>query len=170
LLDKASKGSIYTELTEKSQGYGGRFVARDVRLLDMPLLADLLNAVSIVGLFDQLTFDGIGFSEVEGEFYFTESEFILSRASATGPSMGLSLDGTYDFENDQLELQGVLTPIYLVNGIGEIFTRRGEGVIGFNFTVTGSSENPKISVNPLSALTPSIFRELFRKPSPKVPE
>ena len=170
LLDKASKGSIYTELTEKSQGYGGRFVARDVRLLDMPLLADLLNAVSIVGLFDQLSFDGIGFSEVEGEFYFTESEFILSRASATGPSMGLSLDGTYDFENDQLELQGVLTPIYLVNGIGEIFTRRGEGVIGFNFTVTGSSDNPKISVNPLSALTPSIFRELFRKPSPKVPE
>jgi hypothetical protein len=170
LLDKASKGTIYTELTEKSQGYGGRFVARDVRLLEMPLLADLLNAVSIVGLFDQLSFDGIGFSEVEGEFYFTETEFILSRASATGPSMGLSLDGTYDFENDQLDLQGVLTPIYLVNGIGEIFTRRGEGVIGFNFTVTGSADNPEISVNPLSALTPSIFRELFRKPSPKVPE
>lgn len=170
LLDKASKGTIYTELTEKSQGYGGLFVARDVRLLEMPLLADLLNAVSIVGLFDQLSFDGIGFSEVEGEFYFTETEFILSRASATGPSMGLSLDGTYDFENDQLDLQGVLTPIYLVNGIGEIFTRRGEGVIGFNFTVTGSADNPEISVNPLSALTPSIFRELFRKPAPKVPE
>lgn len=170
LLDKASQGSIYVELTEKSEGYSGRFLAKEVRLLEMPLLADLLNAVSIVGLFDQLAFDGIGFAEVEGEFYFTESEFILTRASAIGASMGVSLDGTYDFEADQLDLQGVLSPVYLVNGIGEIFTRKGEGVFGFNFKVTGSSDNPKIDVNPLSALTPSIFRDLFRRPAPEAPE
>ena len=170
LLEQAAQGSIIAELTEKSDGYGGRFTAKDVRLLNMPLLADLLNAVSIVGLLDQLSFDGIGFSEVEGEFYFTENEFILTRASATGPSIGLSLDGTYDFENDMLDLQGVLTPVYLVNGIGELFTRKGEGVIGFNFNVTGKSDDPDISINPLSALTPSFFRELFRKPAPKAPE
>lgn len=170
LLDQATQGSIIVELTEKDQGYGGSFVARDVRLMQMPLLADLLNAVSIVGLLDQLSFDGIRFTEVEGEFYFTETEFILTRASATGPSIGLSLDGRYNFENDYLDLQGVLTPIYLLNGIGELLTRKGEGVIGFNYTVTGSTESPQISVNPLSALTPSILREIFRRPAPDAPE
>ncbi|MDP7152558.1 MAG: AsmA-like C-terminal region-containing protein [Paracoccaceae bacterium] len=170
LLDQASQGSIIAELTEKDMGYGGRFVARDMRLLQMPLLGALLNAVSIVGLFDQLSFDGIAFSEVEGEFYFTETEFILTRASATGPSIGLSLDGRFDFETEELDLQGVLTPVYLVNGIGELLTRKGEGVIGFNYTVTGNADDPQISVNPLSALTPSIFRDLFRRPAPDAPE
>lgn len=170
LLDRASQGNILVELTEKTEGYGGKFVARDLRLLDMPLFADLLNAVSVVGLLDQLNFDGIAFGEVEGEFYFSEDKFILSRASATGPSIGLSLDGTYDFVNDQLDLQGTLTPVFLVNSIGGIFNRKGEGLIGFTFDVKGPADDPQINVNPFSALAPSLFRDIFRKPAPEVPE
>ena len=170
LLDRASQGNILVDLTEKSEGYSGKFVARDLRLLDMPLFADLLNAVSVVGLLDQLNFDGIAFGEVEGEFYFSEDKFILSRASATGPSIGLSLDGTYDFINDQLDLQGTLTPVFLVNSIGGIFNRKGEGLIGFTFDVKGAADDPQISVNPFSALAPSLFRDLFRKAAPEVPE
>ncbi|MDG1736773.1 MAG: AsmA-like C-terminal region-containing protein [Paracoccaceae bacterium] len=170
LLDRASQGNILVELTEKSEGYAGSFVARDLRLLDMPLFADLLNAVSVVGLLDQLNFDGIAFGEVEGEFYFSEDKFILTRASATGPSIGLSLDGTYDFVNDQLDLQGTLTPVFLVNSIGGIFNRKGEGLIGFTFNVKGPAEAPQIGVNPFSALAPSLFRDLFRKPAPETPE
>ena len=170
LLDRASQGNILVELTEKSEGYSGSFVARDLRLLDMPLFADLLNAVSVVGLLDQLNFDGIAFGEVEGEFYFSEDKFILTRASATGPSIGLSMDGTYDFVNDQLDLQGTLTPVFLVNSIGGIFNRKGEGLIGFTFNVKGPAEAPQIGVNPFSALAPSLFRDLFRKPAPETPE
>ncbi len=170
LLDRASQGNILVDLTEKSDGYSGRFVARDLRLLDMPLFADLLNAVSVVGLLDQLNFDGIAFGEVEGEFYFSEDKFILSRASATGPSIGLSLDGTYDFVNDQLDLQGTLTPVFLVNSIGGILNRKGEGLIGFTFDVKGPADDPQIDANPFSVLAPSLFRDLFRKPAPEVPE
>jgi hypothetical protein len=170
LLDRASQGSILVELVEKSEGYSGTFIARDVRLLDMPLFADLLNAVSVVGLLDQLNFDGIAFGEVEGEFYFSEDKFILTRASATGPSIGLSLDGTYDFVNDQLDLQGTLTPVFLVNGLGGLFNRKGEGLIGFTFNVKGPADDPQINVNPFSALAPSLFRDIFRKPAPEAPE
>lgn len=170
LLDKAAQGSILVELVEKSDGYSGSFRALNMRLLDMPLFADLLNAVSVVGLLDQLNFDGIAFDEVEGEFYFSEDKFILTQASATGASIGISLDGTYDFVNDNLDLQGVLTPVFLVNGIGGIFNRKGEGLIGFNFDVKGPAEDPQIGVNPFSALAPSLFRELFRKPAPTAPE
>jgi hypothetical protein len=170
LLDRASQGNMLVELVEKTEGYSGSFVARDLRLLDMPLFADLLNAISVVGLLDQLNFDGIAFGEVDGEFYFSEDKFILTRASATGPSIGLSLDGTYDFVNDNLDLQGTLTPVFLVNGIGGIFNRKGEGLIGFTFDVKGPADDPKINVNPFSALAPSLFRDIFRKAAPEAPE
>lgn len=64
----------------------------------------------------------------------------------------------------------MVSPVYLLNGIGAIFTRKGEGLIGFNYQLTGPSAKPKVSVNPLSALTPGLFREIFRRPPPQVPD
>jgi len=62
----------------------------------------------------------------------------------------------------------VISPLYLINGIGSILTRRGEGLIGFNFNVRGATDAPQVSVNPLSALTPGMFREIFRRAPPEV--
>jgi hypothetical protein len=56
----------------------------------------------------------------------------------------------------------------MLNGIGGIFTRQGEGLFGFNFTLTGTTSAPDVGVNPLSVLTPGMFREIFRRPPPKV--
>ncbi|MCK7475762.1 MAG: hypothetical protein MZV49_24990 [Rhodopseudomonas palustris] len=61
----------------------------------------------------------------------------------------------------------MISPIYLLNGIGAILTRRGEGLFGFNYTRDrhGATE-PAVSVNPLSILTPGMFRDIFRRPAP----
>ena len=67
-----------------------------------------------------------------------------------------------------MDFQGVVSPFFLINGIGSVLTRRGEGLIGFNFNLRGSVDNPQVSVNPLSALTPGMFREIFRRPPPTV--
>ena len=40
-------------------------------------------------------------------------------------------------------------------------TEDGGGVFAANFSITGPLEDPKASVNPLSALTPGILRNLF---------
>ncbi|BBU55805.1 hypothetical protein KU6B_20700 [Mameliella alba] len=82
--------------------------------------------------------------------------------------MGISLDGYYDLASGSMDMQGVLSPIYLINGIGQIFSRRGEGLIGFNFNLRGSVESPRVTVNPLSAFTPGMFRDIFRRPPPKL--
>jgi len=63
-----------------------------------------------------------------------------------------------------------VSPFYLVNQIGSVLTRRGEGLIGFNFNIRGTTDNPSVSVNPLSALTPGMFREIFRRAPPQVSE
>jgi hypothetical protein len=65
-----------------------------------------------------------------------------------------------------LQLQGVISPIYLLNGLGAVVSKRGEGLFGFNYALGGTADAPQVSVNPLSILTPGLFREIFRRPPP----
>lgn len=146
--------------------YDGSLDVTDARLRDAPGIASLLDAISIVGLLDQLEGPGILFTEVEARFRLTPDRLYLTRSSATGPSMGISMDGIYDLTARRLDMQGVLSPIYFLNGIGSLFTRKGEGLIGFSFNLTGAASQPNVSVNPLSVLTPGMFREIFRRPAP----
>jgi hypothetical protein len=150
--------------------YDGALTVVNTRLRDAPGIASLLDAVSIVGLLDQLEGPGILFTEVDARFRLTPDQLVLTRSSATGPSMGISLDGTYNLGAGTLNFQGVLSPIFFLNGLGSIFTRKGEGLIGFNFNLAGPANQPNVSVNPLSALTPGMFREIFRRPPPVVGE
>ncbi len=84
--------------------------------------------------------------------------------------MGISMDGYYYLGTEQLQMQGVISPFYVVNSVGRIFARRGEGLVGFNYQLEGTATSPKVSVNPLSILTPGIFRDIFRRDPPPRPE
>jgi hypothetical protein len=67
-----------------------------------------------------------------------------------------------------LDMEGVISPFYLINGIGQIFARRGEGLFGFTYTLRGAVASPKVVINPLSIFTPGMFREIFRRNPPKL--
>lgn len=148
--------------------YDGTADIRNVRVVDAPVLAELLNAVSVVGILEQLNGEGLLFSQASGNFLLTPSAVEITRGSAVGNSMGVSMAGVYGTESKELALQGVISPIYMLNGIGAILTRRGEGLFGFNYSVRGTSERALVSVNPLSILTPGMFRELFRGDPPRL--
>ena len=169
LFKKVYGGAL--TLTMRPKGgeghYAGALRVRETRLRNAPAMAELLSAISIVGLLDQMGGQGILFSEVEADFRLTPTQVIVTKSSAVGPSMGLSLDGYYTLGSGAMDMQGVLSPIYLLNGIGSVLTRKGEGLFGFNFQLKGTANNPRVQVNPLSALTPGMFRELFRRPPPK---
>lgn len=172
VFDNANGGVL--DLNLRPQGkrgvYNGKLKITDTRVLGAPALTELISAISIVGLLDQLGGDGISFSEVDARFQIAPSAITVSRSSATGPSLGISMDGYYDLARDKLRFQGVFSPVYFLNGIGQVFSRRGEGLFGFTFRLRGSPEKPKVKVNPLSILTPGMFREIFRKPAPKLPK
>lgn len=148
--------------------YDGVLRVENTRLRDAPAMAALLNAISVVGLLEQLDGQGIRFAEVDAKFRLTPAQVIVTQSSAIGPSMGLSLDGYYNLAAGTMDFQGVLSPIYLLNVVGSVLTRKGEGLIGFNFQLKGAKDNPRVLVNPLSMLTPGMFREIFRRPPPKV--
>ena len=160
------------DLTLRPAGGAGTFdgdlKVRNLRVRDAPAMAALLDSISVVGLLRQLDGQGLAFDEVDATFRLTPSEVIVTQSSAVGPRLGISLDGIYTLASKQIDFQGVVSPFYLLNSIGAFLTRKGEGLIGFNFNLTGDASAPVVSVNPLSAFTPGMFREIFRRAPPKV--
>jgi hypothetical protein len=163
------------EMTLNSAGIDRTFDARAViqnpRLRDAPAAAEILNAISVVGLLEQLDGDGINLGQVEALMRIGPRRLVLLRGSAIGPSIGVSLDGTYEFETQNLDMQGVVSPIYFVNGLfGTLTALRNEGLIGMVFNLSGPAQDMNISLNPLSMLTPGILREIFRQSRPDLSE
>ncbi len=164
LLTQAHGGdlSLVLQPREEEGAYNGTLVVERTQVKDAPSIAALLNAVSIVGLINELSGAGIQFARVDARFGLNSNEFTLYEASAVGPSIGLTMDGRYNLASKILRMQGTITPAYLINGIGQVVSRRGEGLFGFNYSLSGPATDPSVSVNPLSALAPGFMRELFR--------
>ena len=137
-----------------------------IRVQDAPALAALLGAVSVVGLLEQMAGEGLVFNQGEVRFILTPEAVEISQGSAVGASLGISAAGLYETKGGRLDLRGVISPIYILNGVGQLVSRRGEGLFGFNYRLTGTAGAPKVAINPLSLLTPGMFRDIFRTAPP----
>ena len=166
----ADGGSAQLNLRQlkDTPGLKGNLKIKNIRLRNMPALLELLDAISIVGLIDQLQGPGLVLNEIEADFINLPDQIKFEQASAFGPSIGISLEGYYAKATNNLNMQGVLSPLYVVNAIGSIFTRKGEGLLGFNYRLKGNADRPEVLVNPLSIFSPAIFREIFRRPVPNL--
>jgi len=168
ILEDARDGVLEMTLNpaDAPGSYDGALSIEQVRVKRAPALAALLNTISVVGLLEQFAGQGLHFSTVDARFRLTPDRLVLREASAVGASAGISMDGYYSLATRQMDMQGVLSPVYMLNAIGGAFTRRGEGLIGFNFALRGDAQDPDVTVNPLSALAPGFLREMFRRPAP----
>jgi len=154
---------------EGQGSYMGLLTIDNPRLRNAPAIAELLSAISVVGLLDQMVSgEGIALGEVRVAFALSPTELSIQEGTALGATMGLSLDGVYDLRTRTYDFEGVVSPLYMVNGlVGGLFSPRREGLFGFTYRLTGTPEDSSVSVNPLSVLTPGIFREIFRRPPPE---
>lgn len=174
IFARAGGGSLDLRLTPVggAGSYDGVAVIRNLRVRDAPVLASMLSAASVIGLLEQLNGEGILFSDVEGAFRLTPQGVTLTRGEAVGASLGVTMTGRYipgqGAGSGQIDMAGVVSPFYLLNSIGQILTRRGEGLFGFTYTMAGPTAAPRVTINPLSILTPGMFREIFRRPPPQV--
>ncbi|MDE0304147.1 MAG: hypothetical protein OXI87_04570 [Albidovulum sp.] len=171
VLDNLYGGQIQVRFTpsENESEYRGQFKISNVRAVEMPLLGAILDLISVVGLLQKLAGEGIQFQTIEGDFKMVDSGIIFRDGSATGPSIGLTFGGGVNTEQSLINISGVITPIYLLNGILEqmefvpkIFgKKKGEGVFAFNYEIKGDSRQPQITVNPVSGLLPGFLRDLL---------
>lgn len=167
---RGGKMNLVLQPTGRAGEFRGRLQVANTRVKNAPALADLLSALSVVGLMEQLSGDGIVFSEVDATFTLSPGGVRLHESRAVGPSLGITMDGVYSNASRRMQMQGVVSPIFLVNRpLGFLFAKKGEGLFGFNYTLTGAADAPSVGVNPLSVFTPGIFREIFRRAPPKTP-
>jgi hypothetical protein len=113
---------------------------------------------------------GIGFSAMRAEF--TRQPGLLSVRDGTmqGPMIGLTIEGSIDYASNQVRMSGTIIPAYGLNNIaGQIpffglFLGNGnkEGLIGVTYEVVGTPGKPVVRVNPISAMAPGVFRNIFQ--------
>ncbi|MBV5336302.1 DUF3971 domain-containing protein, partial [bacterium] len=141
----------------------------DYTLVDAPALAHILNAMSVTGLADLLSGEGIGFGSLTGSFRKEGDHLRLKDMRTSGGALGLTVEGDIDLAKDTAKLNGTVVPIYGVNRIigqipllGDLLSGGpGQGIFAATWTVEGPLADPSVSVNPLALLTPGFLRNLF---------
>ena len=139
------------------------------RIMKAPLFTELLLAASLTGLFDVLNNEGIFFDQFDAQFNGNNNIFTIKKSRAYGFSLGLTGKGLVNSTNKTVNINGSIVPAYKLNTlfnnipiIGEIFSgKEDEGIFAINYLAKGKWDDPDIEVNPLSALTPGIIRNIF---------
>lgn len=152
-----------------------RLVAKveNARLVNAPFFTQILSLASLRGMADTLSGEGVLFTEIEAPITVGGGRYIVEGGRASGPALGLTVNGWIGTDGDGIELDGVLVPSFGVNSvlggvpvIGDLVVgRQGEGIFSITYSVRGTLEKAQVAVNPLSAVTPGILRRIFENPS-----
>jgi hypothetical protein len=113
--------------------------------------------------------EGMSLDRLEMPFSSKNNVISVNGARVSGSAIGASADGYIDRPKGQIALKGSLVPAYGLNSfisnvpvIGDILaSKKGEGIFGVTYSLSGDAEHPDISTNPLSMLTPGILRRIF---------
>jgi uncharacterized protein YhdP len=143
---------------------------RDFSLSNTPIFAKLLSLSSLSGIVDMLTGEGLRFTHFNAPFSYVFSTKSLSTEDARvlGPVLGLRLNGTYNLFDDIIQASGLIIPAYTLNTfignipvVGKMLAGKDGSVFATNYSITGTTEKPVITINPLSTLAPNSIKELF---------
>lgn len=147
----------------------GKIIVDNFRIVNAPLLANLLTVGSLTGIGDTLQGEGIRFVRLDMPFQMTTERFHVLDARMSGPAIGLSIKGQVDRAEGIFDLNGTIVPAYTLNSavgavpiLGDILVGRdGEGIFAATYAMRGTTEQPVITVNPLAALAPGFLRRIF---------
>ena len=146
----------------------GHIEGESYSIVGAPVMARILALPSFTGFVSTLSGDGLPFSTLRGDFTYNGSRVTIKNLLTFGESLGITANGWVDTEHDRLELEGTVAPAYALNSLlgnipllGQLLGGGSQGLFAANYRLSGSSDNPDVSVNPLSVLTPGVLRQLF---------
>ncbi len=174
-------GQASLKVTLDDQGEGkkaGTLWAKDFVILGDRVITEVIsNAGEDPGVSFGTQQDGkprrrrqrIPFNQLEVPFAVGDGQFVLYNSYINGPQLGATIRGTVDIKNNIVDLGGTYVPLDGLNAaggsspiVGQLRVgRRGEGVVGITYAIKGPAGNPRVLVNPLSIVTPGIFRQIF---------
>ncbi|WP_417789793.1 DUF3971 domain-containing protein [Terasakiella pusilla] len=149
----------------------GTIKVDDYRITKVPALAKIMSLAGITGFLDTLQGDGIGFNSLTSPFKYNNGVLEFKDGRTNGISIGLTWEGKLYTYAKVANIRGTVVPAYGLNSIlgnvpllGQIFSggEKGGGLFAWTYNVTGSLEDPDVSVNPVSGLAPGFLRKLFQ--------
>jgi hypothetical protein len=142
----------------------------DFAIAGAPAVGKFLQALTVYGLFDAARGGGgLSFTRAEVPFTLQPHVLTLGETRAFSSSLGVTAKGRIDRVNQRIDLEGTIVPAYMINSLlgnipllGRLFApERGGGLIAVGWRMRGRLDDPDVTVNPLSALTPGFLRGLF---------
>lgn len=157
--------------TKADSPFSGHVNVRKFRIVTTPPIAGR-DVGTLNGVVEQLAKAGNAsqvFDKLEARIEKTGGRLIIRQGQASGASVGLTAQGTFQLDTDEICLAGAVTPAYVFNAflsnvpiIGWILTGgEGRGVFAINYAVRGPIDNPKGDVNVATAITPGFLRRMM---------
>ncbi|HTJ90646.1 MAG TPA: DUF3971 domain-containing protein [Acidocella sp.] len=147
----------------------GTLTLKDFRLRQAPAFTKVMQGLTLYGVGAAASGPGLGFSQAVVPFTLTGQELQLHDARAYSASLGFTASGRIGLDDGGVDMDATIVPAYALNTLpgkipllGHLFTaEHGGGLFAMRAKLTGKLADPKVTVNPLSALTPGFLRGLF---------
>jgi hypothetical protein len=129
----------------------------------------VLQALTLFGIVDAIRGPGLFFGHAVLPMTYADDVLTLREAHANSVSLGLTASGRLDFGRSTMAVRGTIVPAYLLNSalghlplVGRLFSpERDGGLMAATYALDGPLDDPSVSVNPLSMLTPGALRGVF---------
>jgi uncharacterized protein YhdP len=139
-------------------------------ILGLFSLKDLPNL--IIGDRPDLESKGFVYNSFKGKLIFEDSILRTDSMVMNGPSMKIVLSGLVDLPEDRIKLLVGIRPLQTLDSIiskvpllGAILTGSRGALLETQFNVEGTIHKPKVTIRPLSSLTPGIIRDILNAPT-----
>jgi hypothetical protein len=113
--------------------------------------------------------NGVAFSRLRAEFTRQNGQLTIREGVLKGPMIGGTIEGSIDYVGNVVRMSGTFVPMYGLNNMfGQIpifglFLGGGsnEGLFGVTYEVVGTTSQPVLRVNPISAILPGLSRKIM---------
>lgn len=155
ISDAISGGKIKLIVTsDHSIADSGKIHAINCELSDVLLTNsdNLLKLTSLSGIHHDKD-KPIGFNGIVCSITINGNKIEVKDGRAIGPSMCLSFNGIYDIADDQLKLDGIVTPV-------NQFAQNGWHIYS-PYALTGTLSNPDVEVSPIRSTEKDLLKDVF---------
>jgi hypothetical protein len=150
----------------------GVLVMRDFRLINEDALKPAIQSASPrEGMVHANTEAANDLQFAQLRIPFRQEDWIITidDAALRGPVLGATASGTINMPGRKMAISGTFIPAFGLNNIagsipilGAILGGgRDEGLVGITYKLFGQLDDPKLVMNPISAIAPGIFRKIF---------
>ncbi|MGL9762272.1 MAG: YhdP family protein [Wolbachia sp.] len=166
---KNGKLSFYLSSQRENGEHYGMLSISNFYIKDASLLTTLLSMSSLPGIVNAIKNEGVYFYKCNAPFSYKDGTVEIEESWLEGAELGISTRGRLDIKDYKFQVEGQVIPAYSINKslskipiIGKLLTGgKSRGIISIDYKANGDDKSSNVSVNPISSLTPSLFKRLL---------